>query len=166
MTFRERHEKFMRGYKTVDPTEISFIIWLIENPMSPFHLHGSASLRDHDAIHVLLECGQTNDDEAFVIGFTMGTDDRIKSWEVKAFKFISQFLYPRKTRFTKQQIEIFDKGFAYGLKRSVTWTAPTICKRIGEFDWTKVNWDSPFEKVQEEFGILGNELRFFKGEVY
>ena len=160
MTFRVAYEKFKRGYTTVDPTEISFRVWFVENPMSPFHLHGSASLRDHDAIHVLLECDQTNDSEAFVIGFTMGTDDRIKSWEVTAFKFISRFLYPKKNKFTKAQIKIFERGYAYGIKKQ------SLCNRLGDLDWTKVDQDLPLEKVQEQFGIYGNELRFFKGEVY
>ena len=99
--------------------------------------------------------GQTNDEEAFVIGFTMGTDDRIRPWEVELFKFISHFLYPRKNRFTKEQIQIFDDGFTYGSSRNnVT--------RIGEVDWTKRNLDVPLKEIQLAFGIMDNELDYFK----
>ena len=54
MTFQYEYEKFINTYSTVEPNDISFMIWLIENPKSPFHLHGSASLKDHDAIHLSL----------------------------------------------------------------------------------------------------------------
>lgn len=158
MTFQYEYEKFINTYSTVEPNDISFMIWLIENPKSPFHLHGSASLKDHDAIHVLLQCGQSNDEEAFVIGFTMGTDDRIKPWEVKLFKFISRFLYPKKNRFTKQQIEIFDHGFTYGSSRN-------NISRIGEVDWTKRNLEVPLKEIQLDFGIMDNELDYFKRDI-
>jgi hypothetical protein len=157
MTFQYEYEKFIDTYSTVEQKDISFMIWLIENPKSPFHLHGSASLKDHDAIHVLLECGQSNDEEAFVIGFTMGTDDRIKPWEVKIFKFISRFLYPKKNRFTKAQIEIFDIGFKYGNSRNTN--------RIGEVDWTKYNLDVPLKEIQLGFGIMDNELSYLKRDI-
>jgi hypothetical protein len=158
MTFREAYEKFMHRYETVEPAEISFIIWFVENPMSPFCLHGSAALRDHDAIHVLLECDQTNNSEAFVIGFTMGNDDRTKTWEVKLFKFISRFLYPKKNKFTKKQINIFERGFAYGRTRNF--------KRIGEVNWTKEDWNSSLKEMQLRFGIHDNELSYYKETDY
>ena len=154
MTFRQAFERFMLGYKTVEPGAIPFIIWLMENPMSPLCLHGSASLRDHDAVHVLLECDQSNDSEAFVIGFTMGTDDRIKSWEVKLFKFISRYFYPAENKFTKRQIQIFESGFWYGQTRHI--------KRIGEWSWHRENWDMDFKAMQDKFGIMSNELDFYK----
>jgi len=155
MTFRQAFERFMQGYKTVEPEAIPFMIWLMENPMSPFCLHGSASLRDHDAVHVLLECDQSNDSEAFVIGFTMGTDDRIKSWEVTLFKFISRYLYPEENKFTKEQIQIFQRGFYYGKTRKGV-------KRIGEWPWHKEDWDIPLKDMQLKFGVMKNELKYFK----
>lgn len=154
MTFRQAFERFMLGYKTVEPTAIPFIIWLMENPMSPFCLHGSASLRDHDAVHVLLECDQSNDSEAFVIGFTMGTDDRIKDWEVSVFKFVSRYLYPIENKFTNRQIEIFQSGFCYGQTRCI--------KRIGEHPWHKEDWDISLKDMQQKFGVMQNELEYYK----
>ena len=46
-------------------------------------------------MNVLLGREQANDDETFVIGFTMGNDDRTKSWESKLFKLISRWLYTK-----------------------------------------------------------------------
>ena len=95
MTFKEALNIFLKTNTAKKQKDVSWLVWLIENPKSPFHLHGAATLHDHDHIHVLLRREQANDDEAFVIGFTMGNDDRIKLWEVKLFKFISRWLLPQ-----------------------------------------------------------------------
>ena len=154
MTFEEAHQKFLAGYDVLKQDNIPWIIWLIENPKSPLHLHGAANLHDHDFVHVLLECGKENIDEAFVIGFTMGNDNRIKPWEVKFFKFVSRYLYPKKNRFTKTELEVFDRGFTYGKSR---WY-----KRIGEYDWTVEELSVSLKIVQDKFSIFANELEFYR----
>jgi len=147
MTFKEALNIFSKTNTTKKQKNISWLVWLIENPKSPFHLHGSATLHDHDHIHVLLRRGQTNDDEAFVIGFTMGNDDRIKSWEVKLFKFISRWFYPEAERFTKNQIKIFDSGFKYGQSKL------NLYQRIGEMDWDKIDKNISLNEFRRNFGI-------------
>ena len=147
MTFKEALNIFSKTNTAKKQKDISWLVWLIENPKSPFHLHGAATLHDHDHIHVLLRRGQANDDEAFVIGFTMGNDDRTKSWESKLFKFISRWLYPKGERFTKKQLKIFDSGFKYGQSKL------NLYKRIGEFDWDKIDKNTPLDKVRKSFGI-------------
>ena len=147
MTFKEALNIFLKTNTAKKQKDISWLVWLIENPKSPFHLHGAATLHDHDHIHVLLRRGQANDDEAFVIGFTMGNDDRTKSWESKLFKFISRWLYPKGERFTKKQIKIFDSGFKYGQSKL------NLYKRIGEFDWDKMDKNTPLDEVKKSFGV-------------
>ena len=147
MTFKEALNIFSKTNTAKKQKNISWLVWLIENPKSPFHLHGAATLHDHDHIHVLLRRGQANDDEAFVIGFTMGNDDRTKSWESKLFKFISRCLYPKGERFSKNQLKIFDSGFKYGQSKL------NLYKRIGEFDWDKMDKNTPLDKVRKSFGI-------------
>ena len=147
MTFKEALNIFLMTNIAKKQKDISWLVWLIENPKSPFHLHGAATLHDHDHIHVLLRRGQANDDEAFVIGFTMGNDDRTKSWESKLFKFISRWLYPKGERFTKKQLKIFDSGFKYGQSKL------NLYKRIGEFDWNKMDKNTPLDEVKKSFGV-------------
>ena len=147
MTFKEALNIFLKTNTAKKQKDISWLVWLIENPKSPFHLHGAATLHDHDHIHVLLRRGQANDDEAFVIGFTMGNDDRTKSWESKLFKFISRWLYPKTERFTKKQLKIFDSGFKYGQSKL------NLYKRISEFDWDKMDKNTPLGEVRKSFGI-------------
>ena len=98
-------------------------------------------------MNVLLGRGQANDDEAFVIGFTMGNDDRTKSWESKLFKFISRWLYSKSERFTKKQLKIFDSGFKYGRSKL------NLYQRIGEIDWSKKDKNISLNEFRRSFGV-------------
>ena len=147
MTFKEAVNIFSKTNTTKKQKNISWLVWLVENPKSPFHLHGAVTLHDHDHIHVLLRRGQANDDEAFVIGFTMGNDDRIKSWEVKLFKFISRWFYPKAERFTKNQIKIFDSGFKYGQSKL------NLYQRIGKMNWDKIDKNISLNEFRRNFGV-------------
>lgn len=89
-------------------SDITLIIRLLENPSSPITLPGKISL------HIIVELGVSLTEEAFLIGFTMGNDDRTKIWHIRLFKFIARFVYPSKYRFDHQHLNIFDLGFKYG----------------------------------------------------
>ena len=147
MVLQEAVDNFLAKDTTKDKGDIPWLVWLMENPKSLLHLHGASALNDHDYVHVILDKGQANDDEAFVIGFTMGNDDRTKAWEAKLYKFISRWLYPKAEQFTKNQLKIFDSGFKYGQSKL------NLYKRIGEFDWDKMDKNTPLDKVRKSFGI-------------
>ena len=147
MILQEALDKFLAKETTKDKGEIPWLVWLMENPKSPLHLHGASALNDHDYVHVILDRGQANNDEAFVIGFTMGNDDRTKNWEVKLFKFISSKLYPKKERFTKEQLKIFDEGFKYGQSKL------PLYQRIGEFNWNTIDKNTSLDDVRKKFNV-------------
>ena len=144
---QEALDKFLEKETTKNKSEVPWLIWLMENPKSPIHLHGASALNDHDYVHIILDKGQANDDEAFVIGFTMGNDDRTRAWEVKLFKFVSSKLYPKKERFTQEQLNIFDKGFKYGQSKL------PLYQRIGEFDWNTMDKNTPLNQVKRKFNV-------------
>ena len=100
-----------------DPNEISWIVKLIENPESKWALPGAISLFEHDVVHILLGRGLLPQDEAFVIGFTMGNASGLRMYHTMIFKFFARFLYPKIYRFTKDQLKIFDLGVKYGKSR-------------------------------------------------
>lgn len=114
LTLGEAYKKFVGDR----PSDIPFAIWLIENPDSPIALPGKISLAAHDCIHLLLNRGLSLEDEAFVIGFTMGNDDNTNRFYQLLFKFISMHFYPNKYRFNKSHLVDFDLGFALGKKTS------------------------------------------------
>lgn len=95
--------------------DVPFIIRLFENPKYNI-FPGSVTLDAHDIIHVLLGRGLLPKDEAFVIGFTMGTSKKL-SWIQKwIFKFATRYLYPEGYTFGEDEHEIFEAGLAIGTK--------------------------------------------------
>ncbi len=124
--------------------DIPLIVRLFENPSSPIALPGKISLHNHDCLHIILGLGVRLQDEAFIIGFTMGNDEDTKLWHVQLFKLLSRFIYPRKYRFTLQDCNIFDMGYDYGKKlryRNLNQV---------EFEWY---YDLTIQKIRDMLGI-------------
>lgn len=100
----------MQAYqkKAVD---IPLIVCLVENPK--FNLpwinvfEGAVNLFDHDCIHALLGRGMMPKDEAFVIGFTMGSSNRTGTLEQAVFGFIAKHLYPGPYKLTDEEVQVF-----------------------------------------------------------
>ncbi len=98
----------------VNPQEVSMLVRIFENPKSPFAFKGAVTLERHDCIHILLGRGLLNQDEAFVIGFTMGTSKSINTVEEAVFKLITKYLYPKHYRFTKRELNVYEMGLKRG----------------------------------------------------
>jgi hypothetical protein len=95
---------------------IPWLVRLFENPTSAIAFPGAINLSRHDAIHVLLGRGLRNQDEAFVIGFTMGTSSHIHHWQIQVFRWIITHLYPAPYKFSAQDLIAFDLGFGLGMQ--------------------------------------------------
>lgn len=102
-----------------DSIDISFWVKLIENPRSPFALPGAIGLEEHDCIHALLGRGLLNQDEAFVIGFTMGNASNLKHWHVNLYKYYATYVFPKIYRFGERELIAFDLGMSYGRTRRI-----------------------------------------------
>lgn len=100
--------------------KIPLMIRLFENPKSWIAFPGAISLPRHDIIHVLLGRGLTTQDEAFVIGFTMGSASKIRNWQLLAFQYIAQYLYRAPYAFSREDIMAFRLGANEGLSQSCT----------------------------------------------
>lgn len=98
----------------VPPTSIPWQIRLLENPSSRFALPGAITLEDHDVVHVILGRGLKLQDEAFVIGYTMGNDSRAKEWHRRFFKVAARYFYPKPYNFKALDLMIFDLGWRLG----------------------------------------------------
>lgn len=90
------------------------IVKLLENPESPLALPRKICLADHDRLHVLLNQDLSADGEAFVVGFSMGNDPKTTRIHLMIYYFFSLYIYPKKYRFNKQNLKVFDCGFQYG----------------------------------------------------
>lgn len=101
----------------VEQREVPLVIKLFENPDYPSSrlFHGAVSLSNHDCIHVLLGRGLLPKDEAFAIGFTMGSTRQLHIYEEKLFALISHYLYPRAYRFSQDDLTVFHKAVHLGM---------------------------------------------------
>ena len=111
-------EKWQDNSTYKEPSTIHWFVWLLENPKSPISLTGAIDLYNHDIIHILLDRGMLNRDEAMVIGFTMGNSETTSSWVRWLFEFCARYLYPESYRFNEYDLLEFERGFAYGYTRS------------------------------------------------
>lgn len=106
----------MPGYKQ---NEIPLLVWLLENPKSFIAMPGYIDLYNHDCVHILLGRGLLPQDEAFIIGFTMGNSTSVNKLHNFIFKFFSLYLYPKNFNLQKRDLFAFDLGFNYGRNRKV-----------------------------------------------
>jgi len=99
-------------------SDVPLIVRLTENPEFDFggfgFFKGRVSLRQHDFAHIVLGRGLALTDEAFVIGFTMGSSNRVTTQEKKLFAFIARTLYPKPYRFSENGIQVFKDAVHLG----------------------------------------------------
>ncbi len=98
-----------------DASEVPDIIKKYENPESPDALPGAISLARHDCIHVLLGRGLHVQDEAFVIGATMGAASDISNETVDTFIRVSTQAYPKHWRFEEDHIFSYRLGVGFAV---------------------------------------------------
>jgi hypothetical protein len=96
------------------PGDIPWIVRLFENDRGWLRLHGAVSLAHHDMIHVLLGRGLLDQDEAFVIGFTMGTTRAVSRLERWFFTLALSRLYPEPYRISRRMLAAYDLGLEAG----------------------------------------------------
>ncbi len=130
--------------------KIPFVIWLLENPNSPLALPGKISLRHHDYIHILLGRGISPQDEAFVIGFTMGNDLKTNKLHLFIYKFFAKFIYPYPYNFSTLDLINFNLGFMYGRKIKI--------KQINEIEFEKYQNEN-IKYLRKFFGINTDEIK-------
>lgn len=127
---------------------IPVIVKLIENPdfsIPGFTLfHGAVGLDAHDSIHILLGRGLLSEDEAFTIGYTMGSTRQTGMFEARLFEVVTRHLYPQAYAFGDREIEIFYSA----LKLAET----SDCEALDQVDYTPL-LDDTLEQARRKLGI-------------
>lgn len=131
------------------PEAIPEEIKALENPESPWALPGAITLERHDCVHVLLGRGMLQQDEAFVLGFTMGTSKQVTNWQYTMFRSLAVNWYPSPYNFSPQDLFAFDLGFARG--------EDSRCININEFPFED-HMDKSIDEVRKMVGININRL--------
>ncbi|MDZ7993999.1 MAG: hypothetical protein RM022_032645 [Nostoc sp. EfeVER01] len=133
--------------------KMPFVIWLLENPNSIMALPGKISLLHHDYIHILLDRGISSQDEAFVIGFTMGNDLKTNQLHLFIYQFFAKFIYPVPYNFSRLDFMSFKLGFVYGRKIKI--------KQINEIDF-EIYQNETIGFLRNFFGINTDESRLMQ----
>jgi multidrug transporter EmrE-like cation transporter len=99
------------------PALVPWYVRLLEDPRSPFALPGAADPFIHDCIRITLGRALANQDQAFVIGFTMGASGRCAAWQQSLFRFCARRLYRGALRFSPVDCQVFDFALEAGRRR-------------------------------------------------
>ena len=142
----------MQGFK-LDQTEVPLTVRLTENPnyFTSKLFTGAVDLFSHDCIHVLLGRGLLVKDEAFVIGYTMGSGKKMSRWRRNLFLWITKYLHPEGYKFTEEERYIFYSGVMAGSQ------CPTDLSTV---DFKKL-LDYKVEAVREKLGIDKDLLKCY-----
>ena len=91
-------------------------------------------------------------DEAFVLGFTMGSSNRVTTTEERLFSFMTKYVYPKDYRFTDEDLHIFKDAVRLGFVSD--------CQSLAKVDYKKyLDW--PLQKIREDIGIEVDLLKAY-----
>ncbi|MCM8532091.1 MAG: ubiquinone biosynthesis protein COQ4 [Lentisphaeraceae bacterium] len=128
--------------------DIPFIVKLMENPkfsLPGFTLfNGAVDLFTHDCIHILLGRGMLPKDEAFTIGFTMGSTNKMSTTEKSLFSWVAKYIYPNNYSFNDEDAHIFRDAAHLGFVSD--------CKPLNDIDFKKY-LHMTLKEVRKELGI-------------
>lgn len=125
-------------------TTVPWYVKLLENPKSPVALAGAVDLFTHDCIHFVLGRGLLPQDEAFVLGFTMGTSRACPWWHPRVLGFCAQHLYRGAYRFSQIEREVFHFAVVVGQLSPVP--------ALGDIDFRALLYD-PLDRIRAKLGL-------------
>jgi hypothetical protein len=136
--------------------DIPYLVRLVENPQFDLPLvdlfHGATRLETHDYLHIILGRGLLPKDEAFVIGFSMGSTGKVTTTEEFLYGLFAKHLYPRAYRFTDTDFCVFKDAVRLGFVSD--------CRSLCEADFARY-LDLPLAEVRGVLGIESNLLRAY-----
>lgn len=137
-------------------SDIPYMVRLVENPDFDLPLmdvfHGATNLQTHDYLHIILGRGLLPKDEAFVIGFTMGSTGKVSTTEEFLYGLFAKYLYPREYRFTDDDLRVFKDAVRLGFISE--------CRSLCEADYSRY-LNLPLGKIRRALGVESRLLRAY-----
>lgn len=133
------------------PDDIPLMVRLAENPQFDLFT-GAVDLKTHDYIHPLLGRGLLAKDEAFVVGFTMGSTHQLGAAEEKLFTLVAQHLYPGIYRFSDEDVRVF--------RDAARLAFVSDCWALNKVDYQPY-LDTPLAEIRRALGIEADLLRAY-----
>ncbi|MCG8668859.1 MAG: hypothetical protein MI867_05555 [Pseudomonadales bacterium] len=142
----------------LEQDSIPLIVQLVENPSYDLPgveiFSGATNLETHDYIHLLLGRGVLPKDEAFVLGFTMGSTNRVGSIEEKLYGLFTKYLYPKHYRFTDEDFQIYKDAVRLGYVSD--------CQPLDGVDYESLA-SLTLKQARERIGIETDLIRAYFG---
>jgi hypothetical protein len=149
------------AHRTLQPfalqqREVPLLVQLVENPRFDLPgveiFSGATDLRKHDYLHLLLGRGLLPKDEAFVLGFTMGSTNRVGEVEERLFTLIARYAYPKTYRFDDEDVAVY--------RDAVRLAYVSDCRPLAEVDFNSM-LDWPLGRIRQEVGVEEDLLRAY-----
>ncbi len=135
---------------------IPTIVQLVENPKYDLPgidiFSGATNLETHDYIHILLGRGVLPKDEAFVLGFTMGSTNRVGQLEEKLYGLFTRYLYPKHYRFSEEDFQVYKDAVRLGYISD--------CRPLDKIDYPSLA-DVSLDEARDTVGIEKNLLQAY-----
>lgn len=139
-----------------DASVVPWYVRLLENPASPVALPGAIDLFGHDCIHIVLGRGTLPQDEAFVLGTTMGTVPALQRWQQKLFGFAAQNFYRGPWRLSASDRLLFDMAVEFARHQRI--------KPLNEVPWRELK-NERLGTIRAQVGIrTADLLKFYETE--
>jgi hypothetical protein len=132
-----------------DASTIPWYVRLLENPASPVAFPGAIDLFGHDCVHIALGRGMLPQDEAFVIGYTMGASGKLSSWRRKAFAQCARYLYGSIYRFSDADRQVFNLAVDFAIR--------SAGHSVHDIAWRHL-LDLPLGEIRSYCGICTSSL--------
>lgn len=104
--------------------EFPLAVRLLENPKFKFFnrnlgiFPGAVDGTKHDYIHILLGRSFLPMDEAFVVGFCMGSTQKMSNLKVQLFNILAGAIYPKFYRFSECEKMLFTNAVEFGARHA------------------------------------------------
>ncbi|MES2995542.1 MAG: hypothetical protein V4733_01905 [Verrucomicrobiota bacterium] len=153
LPLREGHVTLRQGLDRLlaignPQSEVPWIVKIMENPafdVPPLSVfRGRVTLEQHDCIHLLLGRGTTLMDEAFTIGFTMGSTKHLGTTALEFFAKVASRLYPRAYRFPQAAVRVY--------KDAAHLACISNCVPLDEVDFGPL-MDLPLAEIRRRLGV-------------
>ncbi len=136
--------------------DVPFIVQLAENPRYDVPgieiFSGMTHLHEHDYLHILLGRGLLPKDEAFVLGFTMGSSNRVGTIEERLFTLLARYFYPQGYRFDDEDVAVYKDALRLGYVSDCRPLAEVNCSDL-------LAW--PVNRIRQSIGIEEDLLRAY-----
>ena len=161
LTLKKAQEVFLGGREVLPQSSIPLIVQLLENPQYDIKIFGKnlfpgrTNLGHHDLLHILLNQGLKQTNEAFVLGFTMGSTGQMTWVETWLYLGLMNIFGSKLYRYNKAQRKVFMIAVSLG-----SFYAKKGIARLDRFP-LDLMMKEKVSRIREKLGLHDEDVRSF-----